>query len=224
MAVALIYVSVILLFLSGFKTPFNSNLDSFSADNVHFSAACISFTHSVFNGRIDNYDVSTGVQMAVFHCCTTCSGLYNASPVLLWLRLPGSVPYRPRRTRSLLSSLVAFLLLTVESNPGPSAVRLGVLNARSAVQKAALIEDVINDNRLDALAVCESWIRDDAPAAIKNDIAPPNYAVLHVHRSQKSTNDHLKAGGVLAFIHRDDLVVRPIKVMLTPDIVRTTTR
>jgi len=90
------------------------------------------------------------------------------------------------------------------------------LNARSAVQKAALIEDVINDNRLDALAVCESWIRDDAPAAIKNDIAPSNYSVLHVHRSQKSTNDRLKMGGGLAFIHRDDTAARPIKVTLTP--------
>jgi hypothetical protein len=81
------------------------------------------------------------------------------------------------------SSLIAFLLITVESNPGPPNLRFGSLNARSAVHKAALIRDLIHDNKLDILAVCESWIVDDAPDAIKNDIAPCNYSVLRTHRS-----------------------------------------
>ena len=54
-----------------------------------------------------------------------CACMYITSPVLFWIRLPGCVPYRPRRSRSLLSSLIAFLLVTVESNPGPAPIRFG---------------------------------------------------------------------------------------------------
>jgi hypothetical protein len=111
---------------------------------------------------------------------TPCSGVYTTSPVLLWAHQPGCVFFLLRRARSLLSSFIAFLLLTVESNPGPSAVRFGAINAGSAVHKGALIDELICDNRLDILAVCESWIKDDDPDVIKTDIAPTNYTILHV--------------------------------------------
>ena len=101
--------------------------------------------------------------------------------MLLWVRQPGRIPFRPRQARSLLSSFVAFLLLTVESNPGPPAVRFGTLNAGNAVHKGALIDDLIRDNRLDVLAVCESWIKEDETDVIKTDIAPSNFSVLHIH-------------------------------------------
>ena len=61
-----------------------------------------------------------------------CSGVYNTSPVLLWVRHPSCTLFRPHRARSLLSSFIAFLLLTVVSNPGLPAVRFGALNAGNA--------------------------------------------------------------------------------------------
>ncbi|HSN24539.1 MAG TPA: endonuclease/exonuclease/phosphatase family protein, partial [Methylomicrobium sp.] len=152
----------------------------------------------------------TSVGLSPVFCCTPCASVYNASPALLWIRLPHSVPFQPRPMRSTLSSFVAFLLLTVESNPGPSAVRFGTLNAGSAVRKGSLIDDIIHDNRLDVLAVCESWIREDAPDAVKNDIAPPGYSVLHVHRPCDATGRSVKGGG-LALIYSNDLLARPLK-------------
>ena len=56
-----------------------------------------------------------------------------------------------------------------------------MLNVRSARHKAALIHDVIHDNRLDVLFLTETWIPADAPDAIKLDCAPPGYAALHRH-------------------------------------------
>ena len=133
-----------------FSVVFGSFLLSLSANCVLDPAP------KDFTGINSIFTISDGLSVHVI----PCSSVYTASPVLLWA-CPGCTPFRPRRTRSLLSSLVAFLLLTVESNPGPSVVRFGALNAGCAVHKGALIDDLIRDNRLDVLAVCESWIRDD---------------------------------------------------------------
>ena len=85
--------------------------------------------------------------------------------------------YRPSSRRSTSASVVALLLLLggVEANPGPSSttyngVAFGLLNARSAVHKAALIHDVICYRKLDVLALTETWITSDAPDAIKLDV------------------------------------------------------
>ena len=96
----------------------------------------------------------------------------------------------------MLTSFIAFLLVTVESNPGPAIIRFGSLNARSAVHKAALIEDLINDNQLDILAVCESWIAEDAPDAIKKDIAPLNHSALHTHGTDREPPVEQRKAGV----------------------------
>jgi len=61
--------------------------------------------------------------------------------------------YRPQPQRSPSTVLVALLL-----NPGPSASPsscVGLLNARSACHKAALIHDVIAYNKLDNLLLTE---------------------------------------------------------------------
>ena len=93
----------------------------------------------------------------------------------------------PRSYYSPKAIYISLLLLLggFESNPGPAntyAIRFGSLNARSAVHKGAIIDDLIRDNQLDVLAVCEAGIRDDAHDAIKNDIAPSDFSVLHVHQ------------------------------------------
>ena len=141
--------------------------------------------------------------------------------------------YHPGRNNSSMMTALLLLMAGVERNPGPrastncfnsrsivnqqrSAIRLGSLNAGGATTKAAIIDDLIRDNRLDILAVCESWILDDAPDAIKYDIAPDNYSVLHVHRQRSSKKGQPKRGGGLTFIYNNQLSVKPIKSSLVP--------
>jgi len=121
-------------------------------------------------------------------------------------------------TTSPLDVLVALLLLFggVELNPGPmtsarstprDTLPLGVLNVRSARCKAALTHDVIDDHRLDALALTEIWIPSDAPDAVKLDACPPGYQVLHRHRG---TSDQL--GGGVALVYRDTIKATMVDV------------
>ena len=81
-----------------------------------------------------------------------------------------------------------------------------VLNIWSGVKKAAVFHDIISDRRLDVLAIQESWIPSNDPAAVKNDIAPVGYTALHVHRELRS--DGPKRGGGLAVVHRNSLAIR----------------
>ena len=66
------------------------------------------------------------------------------------LHFAGSSIYRPSLRRSPAAVLVALLLLGgVEPNPGPSSavtMSFGLLNARSAHHKAALIHDITDDH------------------------------------------------------------------------------
>ena len=104
------------------------------------------------------------------HLCylSVSSYLTHLITVLLWSRPPGTLPFRPRANRSNVNVLVALLLLTagdIEANPGPASARpsrrapiapsiaFEVLNVRSAVHKAALIHNVIDDYDLDVLAL-----------------------------------------------------------------------
>jgi len=135
------------------------------------------------------------------------ANVYNVSPALLWSHPPGSVPFRPRSRRSIVTSFIAFLLLTVESNPGPACIRLGVFNARGANRKGAQLDDLIRDHELDVLALNETWIRDDAPAAVKHDIVPDNFRVLHTHRETNGRR-RAKHGGGLAIIYSQNLTAR----------------
>lgn len=218
MAVVQKFSAVNLLFFFGFIGLFKLILCPSDVGSIRVSAVNnVSSTYTDLNGFTSSNFVSVGLPASLpVVSCAPCAGVYNVSPTVLWARLPGCVPYRPRPSRSLLSCFVAFLLITVESNPGPPTVRFGVLNARSAVRKGALINDVISDNRLDVLAVCESWMRDDMPAAVTSDIAPSNYSVLHVHRPRDGTTRRSKksthtGGGGLAFVYSNDLAARPLK-------------
>jgi len=141
------------------------------------------------------------------HAHQPAANVYNVSPALLWSRPPGSVPFRPRSHRSIVTCFIAFLLLTVESNPCPAGIRLGVFNARGVNRKGAQLDDLIRDHKLDVLALNETWIRDDAPAAVKHDIVPYNFRVLHTHRETNGRR-RAKRGGGLALIYSQNLTAR----------------
>ena len=99
-----------------------------------------------------------------------------------WLSAVANHVYRPQPQRSPLTVLVALLLLLggIELNPGPSALP-------SACHKAALIHDVIADNKLDILLLTETWSPSDAPDAAKLDVAPSGYTVVHRHRARPTS-------------------------------------
>ena len=141
--------------------------------------------------------------------------MYNVRMVLLWSRDPRcSRPFKPKPQRSFKSCVVAILLLMcgdVESNPGPPAtrpsgnLRVGHINPWSCVNKTELILSTIDEQRLDVLAITESYIKDDHPTTIKNDPAPRGFGITHVTRKAK------KGGGV-AIIARDSLQPRPLTI------------
>ena len=72
---------------------------------------------------------------------------------------------------------------SIKPNSGLAAlnncVQIKSLNARSAVNKAPIIRDVISINSLDILVNIETWYSTDMPPAITDRIALPGYSVLH---------------------------------------------
>ena len=141
---------------------------------------------------------------------------------LLWCRPAGTAHYRPRPSRSVASVIISCLLLTSgngERNPEPtinvSNISLGCVNVHSAIHKAALIHDIINDHHLDVLALQETWISADSPPAVQADVAPCGYSVLHAHRPL--VHEGPTRGGGLAVIHSDAVTMRSITLpILTP--------
>ena len=124
----------------------------------------------------------------------------------LWVRPFGSVPFRPCHLRSRQAAL--FASDNVEANPGPlwkHLIRLGSFNIRSGLKKAAVLHDIISDRRLDVLVIQESWIPSEAPAAIKNDMAPVGYTALYVQRELRPDGPKRRDG--LAVLHRNSLAV-----------------
>ena len=147
-----------------------------------------------------------------------CSKMYDAVLNLL--------SYRQRRTKYFFALVqtksrrkvfLAFLLLItgVESNPGPgntssSTTNFRLINARSIIQKTALIHDVISDNCLDLLTVMETWVYENSPDVHKRNAAPAGFSIVYAHRSiTPHTRGKQHRGGV-ALIHRDDIRLRVI--------------
>ena len=75
------------------------------------------------------------------------------------------------------------------------------INARSALDKAILIQDSLSDGALDIFVLTETRITSDAPSCITNSLAPDGFITTHQHRG--SSTD--KRGGGIAVIHRQDI-------------------
>ena len=119
--------------------------------------------------------------------------------------------YRPTGRRSLDAVFVALLLLLggVEPNPGPPmGLRLGLINARSAVGKTAVIQTVIESHQLDVLVITETWMNADQPPAVVNDIAPSDYLAVHQFRGAGS-------GGGVAIVYRRHLKLSVVNISST---------
>ena len=172
-----------------------------SAAELNLTSAEYSAAYPYFQNRLRH---STQCTLDSSHCLSVVSN-WRASPVLsclrpvfLWNGNSSLPPFRPRPTRPV--CLLLLLLLTsgdIEVNPGPTenVVVFGCYNVRSAVNKAASLHDIINDHGLNILALSETWITDDAPPAIAQDIAPNGFGVIHAHR-RRSAGGHARGEAI----------------------------
>ena len=131
--------------------------------------------------------------------------LTYSSDFLLSMAFSSDIPPILRSNRKLLFSMRIWRPSKDRNPSSPkrpnitnNQIFFGLINARSAVNKAALLHDSICDGHLDLLAVTETWISADAPNAIKQDIAPPGFSVVHSHRPAKR-------GGGIAIIHKSSI-------------------
>ena len=88
--------------------------------------------------------------------------LFTVSPRLLWIRPARSVSFRPKPSRN--AVFVVLLLLAsgdIKLSPGlrsssSHSIYYGSLNCRSAANKAAAFHTIIQDHKLDVLALQET--------------------------------------------------------------------
>jgi len=102
--------------------------------------------------------------------------------LLYWSRPNGTVPFRPRQTTCPSALIVSLLLISgdIEVNPGPATTQLNI--NFGLINIGTLVHDLISDYHLDMLALTETRLQSDTPAAVKLDAAPPGYTIRHVHR------------------------------------------
>ena len=73
---------------------------------------------------------------------------------------------------------------TPSENNQMEALRIGLMNIRLLSSKALLVQDLIVDNKIDILGLCETWLKPDEFLAL-NKATPPNYVNAQVSREVK---------------------------------------
>ena len=159
-----------------FQSPFRtishtlSSLFVFRTSNVSIgvnlllSPDHIFRTYGLINSSFHSYPSDFAENEYIFQQSHISSHLIpsNCWPPFL---LAGPPFYCRRKSRSNLLVLLLLLISGVEENPGPSPASpcLGVLNVRSAVNKAPLLHSLIADNDFSILALTETWVKSDDP-------------------------------------------------------------
>ena len=115
-------------------------------------------------------------EFSVAYCHTLPSAeLHDTAQVLLCCRPPRTryiIKLAEKRCWKRMFISLLLMMGGIEPNPGPAnskslSLNVRLINARSIVNKSALIHDVIKDNRLDLLAVTETWVYEDSPPVLK---------------------------------------------------------
>ena len=148
-----------------------------------------------------------------------------SSSLLPGVQAAGLAPRRLHIVTSDRSSIIFTLLLVgVELNPGPSrfsnssklGIRGGLLNIRSAVNKAAVLHDLIATENLDFIALTETWFRENDPPAVKEDIAPDGFSTFHGYRKVSSKGRGKGRGGGVSLVVRNTIHAQILPTSFTP--------
>ena len=97
-------------------------------------------------------------------------------------------------------------LIQINTSPPNSLdarhLKVCVWNAQSLRNKTASLVDYIHDNKLDILAISETWFS-DKDAAVKAECTPDGYKLYDVHRYGRN-------GGGTALITRSNIIVKQV--------------
>ena len=144
--------------------------------------------------RLTVYDFQSSLNSSNPRCdCWPSASLFNHTAPCLTSRLGC-----PRRRFSIFALL---LMGGIESNPGPLALRYGLLNVRSAVNKASSIHDLIQSTNVDFMFITETWFQRSDPPSVVEDVAPPSFAGLHSFRDGRKKG----RGGGVSVVYRKSL-------------------
>ena len=80
-----------------------------------------------------------------------------------------------------------------EPRPVPEPTSSESVQRRRCRQKSAGLVDLMFDNKLDVIAVNETWIGESAPDSVKYGLAPTSYNISHVHRPWSLVDQHATA-------------------------------
>jgi hypothetical protein len=89
--------------------------------------------------------------------------------------------------------------------PKQSKFKLAVVNVHSARKKGDIVIDTIIDEKLDILALTETWFDKDEDRASLASVTPDGYSIYHIPRLNRR-------GGGVAVIYRDTIKKRVNKV------------
>jgi len=115
--------------------------------------------------------------------------------------------------------------------PLRSGIRLGLLNTISVIKQiVGVLHDTIHDHNLDLLAITETRLLDSAPDAVRLDMAPAGFTMLHAHRRSTGVGAgrcggaESRRGGGLAQVFWDNLSLKlvPAHDLLLRDLPKTT--
>ena len=135
----------------------------------------------------------------------SASLLQSVMPACLATRRPLCV------SRRRASVFMLLLMAGVERNPGPG-LQYGLLNVRSAVNKAAPILDLLNSHNLDFGFFTETWFRRDDPHAITEDIAPAGCSTIHCFRDGRKKS----RGGGISLVYKNNLKFQRFPLLFKP--------
>ena len=88
------------------------------------------------------------------------------------------------------------------SNQGKHTIKIGLLNARSVRNKAGLIRELFMDEKLQILALTETWLK-DGDESIIDDLCPSGFTFIGEHRPDG------KRGGGIGFVLKNGTIAKP---------------
>ena len=119
-------------------------------------------------------------------------------------RIPVQVSLRSRIPHA--SSVNRSNLIVCPITAVADGLNLSLLNIRSVRNKTSAVIDIVNEYRLDMLALTETWLQQEGDGVLLSELTPPNFEFLHVPRETR--------GGGVGFLFRNLLKFSAVPMTL----------